>query len=173
MCTYSINPPSVYNTCTWCSPVRYINPLPSYLNALERLCEPSYVPNEQDILRSRVKTTGIVETHFTFKDLHFKWVVRVVGCCHPSTASGCWYSPRDFSPDLANQRAPILKARFWLVHMAGATGHGQKKFLRLYIYSKGQKPCLMRSHKFWVILFSQNPLATSLYPCLQGSPRCN
>merc|ERR1712193_342937 len=25
-----------------------------------------------DVLRTRVKTTGIVETHFTFKDLHFK-----------------------------------------------------------------------------------------------------
>lgn len=44
----------------------------SYLNALDRLCDPSYLPTEQDILRSRVKTTGIVEEHFTFKDLHFK-----------------------------------------------------------------------------------------------------
>lgn len=27
---------------------------------------------EDDVLRTRVKTTGIVETHFTYKDLHFK-----------------------------------------------------------------------------------------------------
>lgn len=43
-----------------------------YLNALDRLSVPNYVPTEQDVLRTRVKTTGIVETHFTFKDLHFK-----------------------------------------------------------------------------------------------------
>nr|ARF06927.1 guanine nucleotide-binding protein G(i) subunit alpha [Mordacia mordax] len=43
-----------------------------YLNDLERISRPDYVPTQQDVLRTRVKTTGIVETHFTFKDLHFK-----------------------------------------------------------------------------------------------------
>ncbi|TRY54852.1 hypothetical protein DNTS_001809 [Danionella cerebrum] len=43
-----------------------------YLNDLDRISSPSYVPTQQDVLRTRVKTTGIVETHFTFKDLHFK-----------------------------------------------------------------------------------------------------
>lgn len=43
-----------------------------YLDALDRLSEPNYLPTEQDVLRSRVKTTGIVETHFHFKDLDFK-----------------------------------------------------------------------------------------------------
>ena len=46
----------------------------SYLNALDRISQTDYVPTEQDVLRTRVKTTGIVETHFTFKDLHFKFV---------------------------------------------------------------------------------------------------
>lgn len=46
----------------------------SYLNDLERICQPNYVPTQQDVLRTRVKTTGIVETHFTFKDLYFKLV---------------------------------------------------------------------------------------------------
>lgn len=46
----------------------------SYLNDLDRICQPSYVPTQQDVLRTRVKTTGIVETHFTFKDLYFKLV---------------------------------------------------------------------------------------------------
>ncbi|KAJ3592862.1 hypothetical protein NHX12_005200 [Muraenolepis orangiensis] len=32
----------------------------------------TWIPTEQDILRTRVKTTGIVETHFTFKNLHFR-----------------------------------------------------------------------------------------------------
>ncbi|XP_034230656.1 guanine nucleotide-binding protein G(i) subunit alpha [Thrips palmi] len=43
-----------------------------YLNALDRISLPSYVPTQQDVLRTRVKTTGIVETHFSFKGLHFK-----------------------------------------------------------------------------------------------------
>ncbi|XP_063052186.1 guanine nucleotide-binding protein G(i) subunit alpha-1-like [Engraulis encrasicolus] len=43
-----------------------------YLNDLERISSGNYVPTQQDVLRSRVKTTGIVESHFTFKDLHFK-----------------------------------------------------------------------------------------------------
>merc|ERR1712226_1398050 len=43
-----------------------------YLDSIERLSQTDYVPNEQDVLRSRVKTTGIVETHFDYRDLHFK-----------------------------------------------------------------------------------------------------
>ncbi|CAB1330302.1 unnamed protein product, partial [Coregonus sp. 'balchen'] len=43
-----------------------------YLNDLDRITQPSYVPTQQDVLRTRVKTTGIVETHFTFKELYFK-----------------------------------------------------------------------------------------------------
>uniref|UniRef100_A0A8C2RL16 Guanine nucleotide-binding protein G(i) subunit alpha-1 n=1 Tax=Capra hircus TaxID=9925 RepID=A0A8C2RL16_CAPHI len=42
-----------------------------YLNDLDRIAQPNYIPTQQDVLRTRVKTTGIVETHFTFKDLHF------------------------------------------------------------------------------------------------------
>uniref|UniRef100_UPI00358E9F1D guanine nucleotide-binding protein G(i) subunit alpha-1 n=1 Tax=Myxine glutinosa TaxID=7769 RepID=UPI00358E9F1D len=43
-----------------------------YLNDLERIAQHKFIPTQQDVLRTRVKTTGIVETHFTFKDLHFK-----------------------------------------------------------------------------------------------------
>ncbi|XP_061767973.1 guanine nucleotide-binding protein G(i) subunit alpha-1 isoform X1 [Nerophis ophidion] len=43
-----------------------------YLNDLDRISQGTYIPTQQDVLRTRVKTTGIVETHFTFKDLHFK-----------------------------------------------------------------------------------------------------
>lgn len=45
----------------------------SYLSALDRISQPNYVPTQDDVLRTRVKTTGIVETHFTYKDLHFKY----------------------------------------------------------------------------------------------------
>lgn len=47
---------------------------PSYLNQLDRITAPGYLPNEQDVLRSRVKTTGIIETKFSVKDLNFRWV---------------------------------------------------------------------------------------------------
>ncbi|XP_075469718.1 guanine nucleotide-binding protein G(t) subunit alpha-2 isoform X2 [Ascaphus truei] len=45
---------------------------PYYLNELDRITAPNYIPNEQDVLRSRVKTTGIIESQFSFKDLHFR-----------------------------------------------------------------------------------------------------
>uniref|UniRef100_A0A8C4WPT9 Uncharacterized protein n=2 Tax=Eptatretus burgeri TaxID=7764 RepID=A0A8C4WPT9_EPTBU len=43
-----------------------------YLNDLERLGQEEYVPTQEDVLRTRVKTTGIVETHFAYKGRHFK-----------------------------------------------------------------------------------------------------
>lgn len=48
----------------------------SYLDSLDRIGAADYQPTEQDILRTRVKTTGIVETHFTFKNLHFRSVCK-------------------------------------------------------------------------------------------------
>lgn len=38
-----------------------------YFNDLDRINKPNYLPSEQDVLRSRVKTTGIVETDFKIK----------------------------------------------------------------------------------------------------------
>lgn len=43
-----------------------------YLNSLDRISQPDYLPTQQDVLRTRVKTTGIIETHFSFKGLYFK-----------------------------------------------------------------------------------------------------
>ncbi|XP_054709796.1 guanine nucleotide-binding protein G(o) subunit alpha-like [Uloborus diversus] len=43
-----------------------------FLDDLDRLGQKDYLPSEQDILRTRVKTTGIVEIHFSFKNLNFK-----------------------------------------------------------------------------------------------------
>ena len=45
-----------------------------FLDDLDRLGGKEYQPTEQDILRTRVKTTGIVEVHFSFKNLNFKYV---------------------------------------------------------------------------------------------------
>lgn len=49
-----------------------------YLSSLDRLAQPDYIPTEQDVLRTRVKTTGIVESFFTYQGLNFK-VVDVGG----------------------------------------------------------------------------------------------
>jgi len=43
-----------------------------YLNSLDRISTYYYIPTQDDVLRTRVKTTGIIETQFTYKDLHFK-----------------------------------------------------------------------------------------------------
>jgi len=43
-----------------------------FLGDLDRVGAKDYVPNQQDILRTRVKTTGIVEVHFTLKNMNFK-----------------------------------------------------------------------------------------------------
>ena len=43
-----------------------------YLSELGRIGAPDYCPSEQDVLRTRVKTTGIIETQFNFRDLHFR-----------------------------------------------------------------------------------------------------
>nr|BAA93637.1 G protein a subunit o class [Octopus vulgaris] len=43
-----------------------------FLDDLDRLGAKDYMPTVQDILRTRVKTTGIVEVHFAFKTLNFK-----------------------------------------------------------------------------------------------------
>jgi len=43
-----------------------------YFDAIERIAAPDYVPTEQDVLHSRVKTTGIIETNFDYKTLHFR-----------------------------------------------------------------------------------------------------
>ncbi|KAF3860343.1 hypothetical protein F7725_000598, partial [Dissostichus mawsoni] len=43
-----------------------------YLNEMERITKADYLPSEQDVLRSRVKTTGIIEEQFACKELHFR-----------------------------------------------------------------------------------------------------
>lgn len=54
------------------SPLLFSASPASFLDDLARLGRKDYMPTEQDILRTRVKTTGIVEVHFSFKNLNFK-----------------------------------------------------------------------------------------------------
>lgn len=43
-----------------------------FLDNINRIFRADYNPSTQDILRTRVRTTGMVETKFKFKDLYFK-----------------------------------------------------------------------------------------------------
>ncbi|KAH7726207.1 GPA-3 protein [Aphelenchoides avenae] len=43
-----------------------------FLDSVERIAAPDYKPTEQDILLSRIKTTGIVEVKFKMKNVDFR-----------------------------------------------------------------------------------------------------
>ncbi|XP_051981389.1 guanine nucleotide-binding protein G(q) subunit alpha-like [Xyrauchen texanus] len=45
-----------------------------YLNSLDRISDPSYVPTQQDVLRVRVPTTGIIEYPFDLHSVIFRMV---------------------------------------------------------------------------------------------------
>jgi len=45
-----------------------------YFDNIDRIASEDYIPTEQDVLRSRAKTTGIIETEFTVEKTHFKMV---------------------------------------------------------------------------------------------------
>ncbi|KAI8804578.1 guanine nucleotide binding protein, alpha subunit [Cladochytrium replicatum] len=43
-----------------------------YFDSIDRIASPNYMPTDQDVLRSRVKTTGITETSFRIGDLTYR-----------------------------------------------------------------------------------------------------
>jgi GTPase SAR1 family protein len=43
-----------------------------FLNNLQTISAPDYIPSEQDVLRTRVRTTGIVENHFVIEATEYK-----------------------------------------------------------------------------------------------------
>ncbi|KAF3915094.1 hypothetical protein ABW21_db0209356 [Orbilia brochopaga] len=43
-----------------------------YFESIDRIAQPEYVPSDQDVLRSRVKTLGITETTFVIGDLTYR-----------------------------------------------------------------------------------------------------
>lgn len=47
----------------------HLSLLSSYLNELERIATTQYLPNQQDVLRVRVPTTGIIEYPFHLENV--------------------------------------------------------------------------------------------------------
>lgn len=45
----------------------------SYLMEIDRVAAPNYLPTEQDILRVRVPTTGIIEYPFDLEEIRFRY----------------------------------------------------------------------------------------------------
>ncbi|KAG5274580.1 hypothetical protein AALO_G00137870 [Alosa alosa] len=45
------------------------DPTSYFMDDLERVCEPNYLPTEKDVLYSRLETTGTSEEQFNYKDL--------------------------------------------------------------------------------------------------------
>ena len=80
--------------------------LHSFFNKVTQLAKPGYLPDSQDILRSRVRTTGIHEQTFIINDVEFVYVIlhsvltlqtsrTYRHCCTPSflisyQGGGCW-----------------------------------------------------------------------------------
>lgn len=50
----------------------------SYLSDIDRIANPDYVPTEQDILRVRVPTTGIIEYPFDLEQIIFRYAYCVI-----------------------------------------------------------------------------------------------
>ena len=48
-----------------------LKPPPSFFDNIERVAEPNYRPDNQDILLTRVHTTGVVKLSFTLRDIDF------------------------------------------------------------------------------------------------------
>lgn len=55
---------------TWQSKMLII--LPSFVTDIDRIWADGYVPNDQDLLRSRLRTTGITETIFDLGQLTYR-----------------------------------------------------------------------------------------------------
>jgi len=61
-----------------CGDQALLGPLPlpshccSYLSDIERIEKPEYLPTEQDILRARAPTTGILEYPFDLDSIIFR-----------------------------------------------------------------------------------------------------
>lgn len=45
---------------------------------IDRVAAPSYLPTEQDILRVRVPTTGIIEYPFDLEEIRFRYLLLLL-----------------------------------------------------------------------------------------------
>jgi len=62
--------PTIMDICMY-NPQQYylMDSAPYFFSNVKRIGAPNYIPQEQDVLRARTKTTGISETRFTMGQL--------------------------------------------------------------------------------------------------------
>ena len=64
-----------FQECLKCAPDYHLSDsAPYYFQRIEKILDPSYTPNEQDVLRSRVQTTGIAETSFKNGNITYRLI---------------------------------------------------------------------------------------------------
>ena len=63
ICVHSLNP-------------AFLPGVDSYLNDLDRIADTAYLPTQQDVLRVRVPTTGIIEYPFDLENVVFRLVLQ-------------------------------------------------------------------------------------------------
>jgi len=68
------NDPGIKQTFARSSEFQLNDSAEYYFNEIDRIGIEDYVPSVQDVLRSRAKTTGIIETEFTIDGVHFTLV---------------------------------------------------------------------------------------------------
>ena len=71
----------------------------SYLSDLDRIALPGYLPTQQDILRVRVPTTGIIEYPFDLEEIRFRLIALKLCNCWIRVPARQWWSS---SCNLAN-----------------------------------------------------------------------
>ena len=58
----------------FCLPYAIFFSSTSLFENMERICDEKYVPTPTDVLRARVRTNGIIETHFKINDIIIRYV---------------------------------------------------------------------------------------------------
>ena len=61
----------------------------SYLSDIDRIAQPDYVCTQQDILRVRVPTTGIIEYPFDLEEIRFRYVSSSITIGDTHTGIAC------------------------------------------------------------------------------------
>jgi len=66
--------PAIQTSFKRSSEFQLIDAVQYFFDAIDRIKDPNYCPNETDIINCRSKTTGITETEFDIENMHFRLV---------------------------------------------------------------------------------------------------
>jgi GTPase SAR1 family protein len=66
--------PSIQKAFSMSNKFQLIDSAEYYFNNIDRIGKPDYIPTVDDVLRSRAKTTGVLETNFTVDNVNFTLV---------------------------------------------------------------------------------------------------